>query len=82
MVSKSRKAAVARGEGKEAAAACKLRLVGFRLAAGGTEGPSRGGCRQWAQGLEPGLLYRNCTGASLVAASRTKWALGWKQRKP
>lgn len=52
MVSKSREAAVAKGEGKEAAAGCKLRLVGCRLAAGGMEGPSHGGCRQWAQGLE------------------------------
>lgn len=44
---------MAKGEGKEAAAGCKLRLVGCRLAAGGMEGPSHGGCRQWAQGLEP-----------------------------
>lgn len=53
MVSKSREAAVAKGEGQEAAAGCKLRLVGCRLAAGGMEGPSHGSCRQWAQGLEP-----------------------------
>lgn len=70
MVSKFRKAAVAKGEGKEAAAGCKLRLVGCRMAAGGMEGPSRGGCRQMGTSF----------GARSVLPELQLWQLGCSQQ--